>query len=433
MKQERWRNLFCTVACAIVTAASTTAMPSAQAQMAGIEDDAAVVAESEAPLYLLSTEELRAVLAPVALYPDELLAIVLPASTNPLQVVQASRFLEKKATDPALEPNPDWDPAIAALINYPEAATQMNDNLEWTEQLGNAVLDQQEDVMNTIQQLRDEAVDAGYLKSNEQQTIVQEGDTIIVQPAQPNVVYVPTYDPQPIVYQNYAAYPPPVYSTPYVPYYNPTATFFAGAVVGATFAYAFDWDDDDIDIDCCDGDFDGGDIEINNSGDINIDNDRVNIDNNRFSAETRPAKQGKMTWSPEKARQKSTTARQTTAKARPAVSGTPVTSPKPAARIQSGAAVQKQSQRGQTSLNLPKKSSSVTTKVSTQQKQLKPKQQKLPQVQKQEPAKAINQTQLKQKPGGAFGQVSSGSKVNVQSKRGANSLKASGQPRPNRR
>jgi hypothetical protein len=249
----------------------------------------------------LSAEEIRALVAPVALYPDELLAVVLPASTNPLQIVQAQRYLDKRQKDQSLQPDQAWDPSILALLNYPDVVAKLNDDLEWTEGLGTAVIDQQADVMDAIQQIRAEANAAGYLKSNEKQVVVQEKETIVIQSADPEVVYVPTYDPQVVVVQNYAAYPPPVYSNPYPYYYSPAATFFAGAVVGATFAYAFDWNDNNININsgnnCC------GNVNIN-TGDINIGN-KVDIDSGRFNGDKqRVGTNDKMTWDGQKARQK---------------------------------------------------------------------------------------------------------------------------------
>jgi len=264
----------------------------ALAQFADVQEGAAPAGDtagqgSAAPL--LSADDLRALVAPVALYPDELLAIVLPAATNPLQVVEAQRFLDKQKADPSLQPDAEWDPAVLALLNYPEVVKQMNDDLDWTQQLGNAVMDQQKDVLDAIQAARSSASDAGYLQSNDQQTVVNEGDNIVIESAQPDVVYVPSYDPAPIVNNTYVNYPPPVYSEPYPYYYAPAATFFAGAFVGAAFAYGFDWDNDDIDID--------NDINIS-EGDINIGSGNTNIDKskleNRFSGERKAAADG--TW-----------------------------------------------------------------------------------------------------------------------------------------
>src|SRR4051812_37069696 len=132
----------------------------ALAQFADVQDPAAEVMTADqggagSPgAAALSADKLRALVAPVALYPDELLAIVLPAATNPLQVVGAQRFLDKQKADSSLQPDPEWDPAILALLNYPQVVKLMNDDLDWTEALGNAVLDQQKDVLSAIQTAR---------------------------------------------------------------------------------------------------------------------------------------------------------------------------------------------------------------------------------------------------------------------------------------
>jgi hypothetical protein len=263
---------------------------------------------------LLGPEELRKLVAPVALYPDDLLAIVLPASTNPLQIVQAQRFLDKRKTDQTLQPNSEWDPSILALINYPEVVSKMNADLDWTQALGNAVIDQQQDVMDMIQQIRAETYAGGYLKSNDKQTVVQEKETIIIQSADPQYIYVPTYDPQ-VVYIDhgpYYSYPPPYYAAPYPYYWSPAATFFAGAFVGAAFGYGFNWGGGDIDINYGSGCCGGGNI---NTGDINIGNrvdhhtgDRFNADKQRVNGND------KLKWNGNKARQKQATGKQRAAR-----------------------------------------------------------------------------------------------------------------------
>jgi hypothetical protein len=232
MKPSRWigsLNLHVTLLALLVGAGAVLSSAGLAAAQEAAPEEAAAAPEAE----LLSAEEIRELVAPVALYPDELLAVVLPATTNPLQIVQAQRYLDKRQTDQSLKPDQAWDPSILALLNYPDVVAKMNDDLEWTENLGTAVIDQQADVMDAIQQIRAEANAAGYLQTNEKQVVVQEKETIVIQSADPEVVYVPTYDPQAVVVQNYAAYPPPVYSNPYPYYYSPAATFFAGAVVGA--------------------------------------------------------------------------------------------------------------------------------------------------------------------------------------------------------
>ena len=191
----------------------------------------------------------------------------------------------------------------------------MNADLTWTEDLGNAVIDQQDDVMDMIQQVRAEASAAGYLKSDEKQVVVQEEETIIIQPANPEVIYVPDYDPQVVYVQSYASYPPYYYySTPYPYYYSPAAAFWTGAFIGAAFSYGFNWGGGDIDInygsatDCCRG----GNI---NTGDINIGNQVDHHTGDRFNADQQRVNGGdKMKWNGNKARQKQATGKQRAAR-----------------------------------------------------------------------------------------------------------------------
>src|SRR6185295_9463754 len=108
--------------------------PGAQAQFAGAAATATTAADDgTGQSSLLTAEELNALVAPVALYPDDLLAIVLPAATNPIQIVEAQRLLDKRASDPNLQPDENWDPSIIALVNYPEVVKKMSDDLSWTQ------------------------------------------------------------------------------------------------------------------------------------------------------------------------------------------------------------------------------------------------------------------------------------------------------------
>jgi uncharacterized protein DUF3300 len=183
---------------------------------------------------LADAEELRELVGPIALYPDDLVAIVLPASTYPLQVVQAARFLEDRKRDSSLKPDEDWDDSVVALLNYPEVIKLLNDDLDWTYDLGTAVLNQRADVLSAIQDFRDEAYAAGNLRSDERQTVAREDDAIEIKPANPQVIYVPYYEPeQVVVYQPapvYYYYPVayPVYYYPYPAHYHFHTGFFWG-------------------------------------------------------------------------------------------------------------------------------------------------------------------------------------------------------------
>ena len=140
----------------------------------------------------LPQEKLDSLLAPIALYPDQLLAQTLMASTYPLDVVAAARFvtdnrdLKGDALDKAVAEK-DWDPSVQSLTGFPQVLEMMNDKLDWTQELGNAFLADKERVMQTVQTLRQKAEAAGNLESNEQQTIVKEKQTIIIEPAKTEV------------------------------------------------------------------------------------------------------------------------------------------------------------------------------------------------------------------------------------------------------
>ena len=191
----------------------------------------------------LSVAELEDIVGPVALYPDDLLAIVLPASTYPLQVVQAARFLERLESDPSLKPDEEWDESITALLNYPEVVDLMNEDIDWTWRLGEAVVSQQADVIAAIESFRDRAYAAGNLKSDERQIVSNEDGVIEIEPVNEDVIYVPYYEPERVVvYQPrpvYYYYPRayPLYYYPY-PYGH---SFTSGYFWGVTTAFSIGW------------------------------------------------------------------------------------------------------------------------------------------------------------------------------------------------
>jgi Protein of unknown function (DUF3300) len=195
-----------------------------------------------------SQEELAQMLAPIALYPDALLSQVLMASTYPLEVIEADRWLRKnqglegEALDTALL-DVDWDPSVKALCHFPGILDLMSERISETTNLGNAFLAQEGDVMNMVQQLRAEAYARGNLDSNDRQKVIVDNRTIIIEPADPRVVYVPYYDPL-YVYGPwwYPAYPPYYWGPPgvYVSaglFYWPGFTF---SFVFGNWCY-FDW------------------------------------------------------------------------------------------------------------------------------------------------------------------------------------------------
>jgi hypothetical protein len=157
----------------------------------------APVAESPA------AAELHPLVAPIALYPDPLIAVLLPASTYPQQLQDANAWLASYPQPPqgAIDAQP-WEPSVKALVHYPTVLAQLTRDMPWTQSLGSAYLNQPGDVMAAIQQMRAEAVAQGNLVDSSQQVVVQDGGVIAIEPANPDVIYVPTYDPV-LVYAGY--------------------------------------------------------------------------------------------------------------------------------------------------------------------------------------------------------------------------------------
>ena len=214
--------------------------------IAPLQEDATLGSIEDNALPLLSAADLEDLVGPVALYPDDLLAIVLPASTYPLQVVQAARFLERLETDPSLKPDEDWDDSVTALLNYPEVVTLMNEDIDWTWRLGEAVVAQQTDVVAAVEAFRDRAYAAGNLTSDEHQTVSNEDGVIEIAPADEEVIYVPYYEPERVVvYQPqpvYHYYPQayPVYYYPYPAGYSFASNFFWGVTTAFTIGWVTD-------------------------------------------------------------------------------------------------------------------------------------------------------------------------------------------------
>jgi hypothetical protein len=165
-----------------------------------VESQADIMPLGDDGIPRLSQTQLQELVGPIALYPDDLLAIVLPASAYPLQIVEAARFLEALKTDPTLKPDADWDDSIVALINYPEVIELLNKDLDWTWRLGEAVVAQQADVVTAVETFRDRAYAAGNLKSDSYQTIANDDGVISISPAAEDVIYVPYYEPARVVY-----------------------------------------------------------------------------------------------------------------------------------------------------------------------------------------------------------------------------------------
>lgn len=191
---------------------------------------------------LLKPEQIEALVAPIALYPDELLANVLAASTYPLEVVQADRWLKERKTlkGDALKTGVDkqsWDDSVKALASTPEVLTMMSDKLEWTQKLGDTFLAQQPDVMDAIQRLRTKAYDNKKLVTTKQQKVsvqTQENkQVVVIEPAEPGTMYVPYYEPATV----YGAWP----YTDYPPYYFGYPSYIGAGVVAAGLAFGTAW------------------------------------------------------------------------------------------------------------------------------------------------------------------------------------------------
>jgi hypothetical protein len=198
----------------------------------------------------IAPDQLDSLVAPIALYPDPLLAQTLAASTYPLEIVQLQQWLEKnknlkdKALADAVAKQP-WDPSIQAMAALPDVVKRLADDIQWTTNLGNAFLVQQSDVMDAVQRMRKKAQDKGNLKSTEQQEVetkvIESKSVIVVEQANPQVVYVPSYDPV-------VVYGAPVY--PYPPIYYPPPGYYAagmaisfgvGVAMGAAWSGGWGW------------------------------------------------------------------------------------------------------------------------------------------------------------------------------------------------
>jgi len=203
----------------------------------------------------LSAEELDKLVGPIALYPDDLVAIILPASTFPIEIVQADRFLDKRKSDPKLAINENWDDSVKALVNYPDVVKKMSTDLDWTTDLGEAVVADQKGVMDAIQVFRRKAQSVGNLKSDDKQKVEVEKEIITIVPANPEVIYVPQYNPTTVVvsggYSSWGYWPSPypVYYYPYPPGAALATGLIWGAAIGAAWGggrWGTNWGGNDI-------------------------------------------------------------------------------------------------------------------------------------------------------------------------------------------
>ena len=189
------------------------------------------------------SEQQQQLVAPIALYPDSLVAQILAAATNPTEIVQAWRWMQQH---PGLQGQPladavdsqPWDPSVKALVQFPSVLDNMNTNLSWTSALGDAYANDPQELLDAVQVLRQQAQAAGRLQSTSQQTVSMQDQTIVIEPADPEVVYVPAYDPWLVYGAPIAVYPGWV-GVPGVFYDGPDLYFGAGIGIGLFGGFAW--------------------------------------------------------------------------------------------------------------------------------------------------------------------------------------------------
>jgi hypothetical protein len=193
----------------------------------------------------LTAEQLQQLVAPIALYPDTLVAQALAGSTYPSEIVEADRWLQQHPDlkGSALAQAADqqhWDPSVKALTQFPSVLASMDRNLSWTSALGDAYFNQPQDVLDAVQTMRHRAMQAGNLQSSTEETVTVQGETIVIQPANPDVVYVPAYDPWLVYGPPLLAYPGWI-AVPGVFLTGPGIYFGAGFGVGLFTGFSWGW------------------------------------------------------------------------------------------------------------------------------------------------------------------------------------------------
>src|SRR5437016_11665098 len=190
-------------------------------------------------------QELQQLVAPIALYPDALVAQILAASTYPTEIVEADRWMQShsnlKGEELAKEVDKqDWDLSVKAMTQFPSVLENMDKNLSWTSSLGEAYVSQPQDVTEAVQTLRQQARSAGHLSNTEQEKVTTQGNTIIIEPANPEVVYVPAYDPWLVYGEPIIAYPG-WFPVPGIYWGGPGISFGIGFGVGFFGGYGWGW------------------------------------------------------------------------------------------------------------------------------------------------------------------------------------------------
>jgi uncharacterized membrane protein YgcG len=235
--------LTCIVSCLVALAMSPVRLQARPYAVAALGAQSQPPAPEQPPPAHLTPEQLQELVAPIALYPDALVAQILAACAYPTQIVEADRFLQQNpnlqgAALGAEVDKQDWDPSVKALTQFPSVLANMDKDLSWTSELGDANYNQPEDVMNAIQFMRQKAQEAGNLKSTPQQTVATQGSTVIIQPANPEIVYVPEYDPE-LVYGYPVALWPGFY--PWWGVTSPFISFGIGFGIGPFFGFGWGW------------------------------------------------------------------------------------------------------------------------------------------------------------------------------------------------
>jgi hypothetical protein len=204
-----------------------------------------------APAAQQPSASVQQLVAPIALYPDPLVAQILAASTYPSEVVEAWRWMQANSgisgqpLADAVDPQP-WDPSVKALTQFPSVLDSMNRNLAWTSALGDAYVNQPQEVLDAVQTLRQRAQSAGSLQSTSEETVTTQGATIAIEPADPQVVYVPEYDPRLVYGEPLATYPGWV-GVPGVYYGGPDPYFGAAVGIGLAAGLGWAWHDWGVD------------------------------------------------------------------------------------------------------------------------------------------------------------------------------------------
>ena len=246
-KATTFRSLLA-ILCAIILVPGDSLAYAPQQQPSSATSSQSQAAKTT-PTAQIPPEQLDSLVAPIALYPDPLLAQVLAASTYPLEIILLQRWLEKNSNlkDQALADavaKQTWDPSVQALAALPAVVKRLGDDIQWTTDLGNAFLAQQADVMDAVQRMRKKARDKGTLKTTEQQKVetkvVESKSVIVIEQANPQVVYVPSYDP--VVVYGPAYYPyPPIYYPPWGYAATAAISFGFGVMMGAFWSGGWGW------------------------------------------------------------------------------------------------------------------------------------------------------------------------------------------------